>query len=312
MSKWINCGDLPFGAVSAMIEGQSVRISYRNTGHEADGLDEIREAVEAALGVWIETPSMHRWSAAEGDSEIVQTVPLYEYQPNHEIVFTPDGAEAQVTRVCFFNAAAYTRGEMEAGESAVWTCDSFGDWLHCGRATPGGVEGTVKVRPARYGGVVDRVFQITRAPKYDFACFRCACANADEAFLRLQDVADIASWPRDSVTIEDIGGTDADHIRVDASEDVRAVIETWCAMARKAALEHVSDPHNNAFGAGAHRKTGAILYSRVMRSLADLAEETANGLPSSVPEGAEMFAMQRIYDAAWTAFGDEVDRLRAK
>ena len=29
-------------------------------------------------------------------------------------------------------------------------------------------------------------------------------------------------------------------------------------------------------------------------------------------EGAVMFVMQRVYDAAWAAFGDEVDRLRAK
>jgi len=333
-SKWINCGTLPYGVVSAMIEGETVRISYRNPQEQADGLDEIREAVEAALGVWIETPSMHRWSAAEGDCEIVQTVPLYKFQPTHEIVFTPDGGAAQVTRVCLFSSkVAYTRGEMEADAAATdWEINDHGDWLHGGRATPGGAKGSVKVRRACHGGAVDRVFQVTR--KSDDEFFRFACPNADEAFRRSQEAAGLASWTRDSVTIVDIGGTDAEHIRADASTEVQAAIETCCARAREVALEYVRD--NDAFKSGAHRKMG-VMYGSVMRSLgiddamdaictqatatppSKRVKDAVKGVWSSsyrwggdFMEGAVMFVMQRVYDAAWTAFGDEVDRLRAK
>lgn len=161
MRKWIECGALTFGSVSAKIEDDGVRISYRNTGSEADGLDEIRKAVERVLGVWIETPSMHRWSAAEGEDEIVQTVPKYGFQPTHEIVFTPNfgpvGADnrflPRVTRVCLFDEeCAYTRDELEADDSADWEVDDDGQWLCQGQATPGGASGAVKIRKIETNG----------------------------------------------------------------------------------------------------------------------------------------------------------------
>ena len=163
MSNWIDCGNLVFGVVAAMIEDDNVRISYRNTGNEADGLDEIREAVEAATGVWIDTPSMHRWSAAEGEDEIVQTVRKHHFQPTHEIIFTPEGGNRpvtpssrflrRVTRVCLFDEEiAYTRGELEAGESADWVVDEDGQWLCQGKATPGGASGTVEIRKIETNG----------------------------------------------------------------------------------------------------------------------------------------------------------------
>lgn len=307
MNKWIDCGELPFGAVSAKIEDDGVIISYNNTGDEADGLDEIREAVEAATGIWIETPSMNRWSAAEGDCEIVQTVSLFECQPTHEIVFTPKGGKPRVTRVCLFDGeVAYTRSELEAEASAEWEINDDGEWRCQGQVTPGGANGTVEIRAIRH----DRLFQVTRRSDGEF--FRFICADADEAFRLSQDAAGLTSWTRDSVTVDDIGGSDADHARIDASAEVRAVIDACCTKARAAAAERIrdSDPHDDAFDAGAHRKLGTM-YGSVMRSLC--IEDAMDSIPAATIEGSGvMFAMQRIYDAAWTAFGDEVDRLRAK
>ena len=157
VGQWIECAVLAHGTVSAKrvsdldddaeILSGTVRISYRNTGHEADGLDEIREVVEAALGDWIETPSMSGWSAAEGEDEIVQEVDYYPYQPTHEIVFTPSGGKPRVTKVHLFDGeVAYTRSEMDTEDKADWEIDENGQWLCQGQATPGGANGTVEIR----------------------------------------------------------------------------------------------------------------------------------------------------------------------
>jgi hypothetical protein len=143
---WIKCGELAYGAVEAKREGDEVRISYTATSDDdCDDDTEIRAAVEAALGVWIETPD-GEWSSAEGDGEVVQTVALLDEQPTHEIVFTPRGSNPVVTRVHLLDGVAYTRQELEAQESADWEVSDDGEWLCQGQATPGGANGDVEIR----------------------------------------------------------------------------------------------------------------------------------------------------------------------
>lgn len=146
---WTPCGDLAYGTVEALREDDEVRISY-TTGQDlyADDDTEIRAAVEAALGVWIETPS-GEWSAAEGDGEVVQTVALLDEQPTHEIVFTDARGEVTTTRVHLLDGVAYTRQEMETMDSADWEVSAAGEWRCQGQVTPGGASGTVEIRTLR-------------------------------------------------------------------------------------------------------------------------------------------------------------------
>lgn len=146
---WTPCGDLAYGTVEALREDDGVRISY-TTGQDfyADDDTEIRASVEAALGVWIETPS-GEWSAAEGDGEAVQTVALLDEQPTHEIVFTNARGEVTTTRVHLLDGVAYTRQEMETMDSADWEVSAAGEWRCQGQVTPGGASGTVEIRTLR-------------------------------------------------------------------------------------------------------------------------------------------------------------------
>ena len=141
---WTRCGELTHGTVEALRDDDEVRISY-TSDTDADDDADIRAAVEAALGVWIETPS-GEWSTAEGDGEVVQTVALLDEQPTHEIVFTSARGEVTTTRVHLLDGVAYTRQELEAQESADWEVSDEGEWLCQGQATPGGANGTVEIR----------------------------------------------------------------------------------------------------------------------------------------------------------------------
>jgi hypothetical protein len=135
-ADWIDCATLDCGTVSACLDGANVRISYTATDADsADDPHDIREAVEAKLGFWIETPDADDWSPAEGDGEAVQTVGRYEYQPTHEIT-----RGESVTRVCLIDGVGYTRGELEFETNADWTySEEDNGWLFQGERRGGSV-----------------------------------------------------------------------------------------------------------------------------------------------------------------------------
>jgi hypothetical protein len=171
-SGWIECAALEHGAVSAKRDGRSVRISYRSNGSdEADGLVQIRESVEAALGLWIETPSWHRWSAAEGEGEVVQNVRVHWAQPSHEIIWTPEGGQPVIQQVAVVVdhgedigdecQKCVTRQEVDT-RVCWWIVSMSGAWLHGGHRTPHNAPGVVEVRRIETGEVEIR--QVTFGP----------------------------------------------------------------------------------------------------------------------------------------------------
>lgn len=141
----------------------------------------------------------------------------------------------------------------------------------------------------------------------------------DEAFVASRSAAGLTSWSRGRVTIEDHGGTDAEHAAIDASSGVAAIIENWRARAVALAAAYVgaedkdeARAYAEGFAVGAHRRVG------VMRAEAEnrlgLHDELGWAVEDVLPvdswsKGARFYARQRIADAAWRAFGDEVDRL---
>jgi hypothetical protein len=143
--KWIDCGEVRFGTVAAMRDGDTVRISYTDDGTERLDSDEaIACAVEQQLGVFVEAPD-GEWSAAEGPGEVVQTVRLLDEQPTHEIRFTDARGEVRVIRVHLCDGVAYTATELRAESSADWEVTDDGKWLCNGEVTPGGASGTVEI-----------------------------------------------------------------------------------------------------------------------------------------------------------------------
>lgn len=146
--QWTDCGALRHGVVSARRVGDDLRISYTSESEFApmDGDAAIRQAVERALSLWIETPSVGAWSCAEGALEAVQTVAVLDTQPTHRITFRPAGGEARVTLVHLTDeGAAYDREEWEAENPADWERHADGVWRCQGQVTPGGANGTVTV-----------------------------------------------------------------------------------------------------------------------------------------------------------------------
>lgn len=113
-------------------------------------LDEVRDAIESAFGVWIEPlPSGGGWSDV-GDGEASAKVALSEEQPTHRITFVPAGGESSVTIVRLHDEGdgcrpAYTHDEWEGAYGASWGVADDGCWYCDGQVTPGGANGEVTV-----------------------------------------------------------------------------------------------------------------------------------------------------------------------
>ncbi len=113
-------------------------------------LDEVRDAIEAAFGVWIERlPSGGGWSDV-GDGEASAKVALSEEQPTHRITFVSAGGESSVTIVRLHDEGdgcgpAYTHDEWQYEMNASWGVPHGGRWYCDGQVTPGGANGEVTV-----------------------------------------------------------------------------------------------------------------------------------------------------------------------
>ena len=102
-------------------------------------------------------PNVENWGEVVDDwNEILERLYFHygdkarstigEWEATHEVTFTPDEGDAR-TDVVYLTGedVAYTLAEWISHEGASWTCDEINGWLHDGRATPGGQNGTVKV-----------------------------------------------------------------------------------------------------------------------------------------------------------------------
>lgn len=108
--------------------------------------DAVRDALEAGLGVWMESlPSGGDWSAAEGEGECATVVSLSDVQPTHCIVWRPQGGAEHITTVRLVDGSAYTHAEWETESASDWTVNERGEWLFQGQATPGGAVGEVRI-----------------------------------------------------------------------------------------------------------------------------------------------------------------------
>lgn len=165
-STWIECGILGTSLVSALRDGDRVRVSLRELSKplvDESGVehwpyaatpeeDIVADVVETALGCWIDLPCSDRWSDA-GDREVVQSVDLFPVQPTHRIVFEPaDGTRAHVEYVRLVEEAegtggpAYSHSEWVCETAADWECSGADEWYWQGKATPGGENGSVSVK----------------------------------------------------------------------------------------------------------------------------------------------------------------------
>lgn len=108
--------------------------------------DAVRSALEAGLGVWMESlPEGGDWSATEFQGECTTIVSLSDVQPTHRIVWRPQGGAEHITVVRLVDGSAYTHGEWEAESASDWTVNARGEWLFQGQATPGGAVGEVRI-----------------------------------------------------------------------------------------------------------------------------------------------------------------------